>query len=217
MKHFVLLAVLLAACSGKKGEISGVGPYHFGTHPTTRAAVYDGICQPTELTDGRKATWCFALKPVKIGKHVADVDAYFLGQESEANAKLPEKERKPALEKMPLIEVQFKVRGCVETEAEQWLRERFGPPDVSQAKGAMVVWHNSFIWVGAFLPSEPARCLIHFLPTSESAEIQRIKEKAAGGSSTPPPSTEAGSATSSAPPATAGSAETATGSVGSAQ
>lgn len=85
-----------------------------------------------------------------------------------------------ALEKMPLIEVQFKVRGCVESEAEQFLRERFGPPDVKQSKGALTVWQNPFMWVGAFIPSEPGRCLIHFLPMSEAAEIERIKAKADG-------------------------------------
>jgi hypothetical protein len=118
----------LAACDRKKGQPVGIGNYKFGH--TTRANIYDGICQPTELNDGRKATWCFALPPVKIGQRVADVDAYFLGQETEGNAKLPEKERKPALEKMPLLEVQFKIRGCVESEAEQWIRQRFGPQAV---------------------------------------------------------------------------------------
>jgi hypothetical protein len=170
----------LAACDRKKGQPVGIGNYKFGH--TTRANIYDGICQPTELNDGRKATWCFALPPVKIGQRVADVDAYFLGQETEGNAKLPEKERKPALEKMPLLEVQFKIRGCVESEAEQWIRQRFGPQDVKQSKGALAVWQNDFVWIGAFLPSEQAKCLIHFLPVGESAEIQRIKEKAGGGS-----------------------------------
>ena len=226
MKRAMLLVAMLAldACKAGKPEVNGIGPYHYGAHPTTRAAIYDGICQPTELNDGRKATWCFALAPIKVGKRVAEVDAYFLGQETADNAKLPEKDRKPALEKMPLIEVQFKVRGCVEAEAEQWLRERFGPPDTSQGHGALEVWHNHFIWVGAFLPSEPGRCLIHILPTSEAAEIERIKAKASGGStsdsgSAAPTSTgsaaatDTGSATAtgSATPGSAGTGTTATG------
>jgi hypothetical protein len=207
MKRLAVLLVVLAACEGKS-EISGIGPYRFGTNPTTRAAVYDGICQPTELTDGRKATWCFALKPIKVGNRAADVDAYFLGQETEANAKLPEKERKPALEKMPLIEVQFKVRGCVEADTDQWLRTHLRmTPDPKQSHGALEVFQNKFIWVGAIMPSEPGRCLIHILPMSEAAEIARIKAKVAGGNAPPPSANQPnGSATDTAGSA-AGSAK----------
>ncbi|HUS33013.1 MAG TPA: hypothetical protein VMZ53_31135 [Kofleriaceae bacterium] len=204
-----MLVVALAAfagamfvgCKPRKTEPNGVANYRFGK--TTRANIFEGICQPTELTDGRKATWCFALPPLKVAKRVAEVDAYFLGQETEANSKLPEKDRRPALEKMPLIEVQFKVRGCVESEAENFLRERFGPPDVKQSKGALTVWQNSFMWVGAFLPSEPGRCLIHFLPMSEAAEIARIKAKAAGGAPTPEPTTPSTAPSTETPPPTA--------------
>lgn len=152
-----LLLVVLAACNGRKGEISGIGPYRFGK--TTRGNVHDGVCQPTELTDGRKATWCFALPPIKVGKRIAEVDAYFAGTDDQA----------------PLIEVQLKVRGCVEQEAEQWMRERFGPP--IETKGTREYWKNSFLWAGAFLPSEPGRCMIHFLPIAENGEIERIKNK----------------------------------------
>jgi len=175
----LLLVVAAAAACGRKAEVNGIGPYNFAH--TTRAAVHDGVCQPTELTDGRKATWCFALPPIKVGKRVAEVDAYFLGQEPQDSA-APEA-RKAAQEKLPLIEVQLKVRGCVESEAEQWMRERFGPPDMKQTRGALEVWQNHFIWAGALLPSEPGRCLIHLLPLSEAAEIARIKAKAAGGDS----------------------------------
>lgn len=157
MKRAALLLVVLAACSGRKGEISGIGPYRFGT--TVRGNIHDGVCQPTELTDGRKATWCFALPPIKVGKRIAEVDAYFAGTDDKA----------------PLIELQLKVRGCVENDAEQWMRERFGPP--IETKGTREYWKNSFLWAGAFLPSEPGRCLIHFLPISENGEIERIKNK----------------------------------------
>ena len=53
-----------AACEGRKPEVSGLGPYKFGS--STRAQIKSGVCQPTELSDGRKATWCFALPPVKV-------------------------------------------------------------------------------------------------------------------------------------------------------
>ena len=159
MKRAVLLLALVAlgACDAKTGGPTGLGRYVFGQ--TTRAKVHDGICQVTDLNDGRKATWCFALPPIKVNKRVAEVDAYFLGSEDTA----------------PLIEVQLKVRGCVEDEAERWMRERFGPP--IENKATREYWKNSFLWAAAFLPSEPGRCIIHLLPLSENAEIERLKSE----------------------------------------
>jgi len=171
-------ALAMTSCEARKAEPSGIGHLRFGS--TTRANVHQAVCQPTELTDGRKATWCFALPPIKVGKRVAEVDAYFLGTEPPA---LPEDaskeqrdERKKLQEGLPLIEVQLKVRGCDEYEAEQWINQRFGKPDVD-SKPTRKYWHNSFVWIAAILPSEPGRCLIHFLPISENAEIERLKQK----------------------------------------
>jgi hypothetical protein len=120
--------------------------------------IHDGQCNPTDLSDGRKAIWCFALPPFKVGKRVAEVDAYFLGTDKSA----------------PLIELQLKVRGCNEDEVERWMRERFGPP--IETKSTREYWKNSFMWMAALLPQEPGRCVIHFLPLSENAEIARIKQ-----------------------------------------
>jgi hypothetical protein len=177
VKRALVLLLVLAACDGRKGEPRGLGPYQFGK--MTRASIHDGVCQPTELTDGRKATWCFALPPIKVYKRVAEVDAYFLGSEPPAlppDATPQQKaERKDALAQLPLIEVQLKVRGCVEDELDRWMRERFGPP--IETKSTREYWKNSFLWAAAFVPSEPGRCLVHFLPLSENAEIDRIKQK----------------------------------------
>ena len=155
MRWLVLVAALVAC--GKEPEPSGIGPYIFGK--TTVASIHDGNCQPTELRDGRKVVWCMALPPFKVGKHAAEVYAYFGGTEPSS----------------PLIELQLSVRGCVEDEAERWLRERFGPP--IENKPTREYWKNSFMWIGAKLPSEPGRCLIHFLPLSENQEIDRIKQE----------------------------------------
>lgn len=160
MKRLLVLAAF-AACNPKPAEPSGIGSYRFGH--TTRGSIHDGICQPTDLNDGRKATWCFALPPIKVGKRTAEVDAYFLGTSNDA----------------PLIEVQMKVRGCVEEEASQWLRARFGPP--IESKGNREYWKNSFLWIGAFLPDQPGRCIFHFLPLSENAEIDRLKQSGSTG------------------------------------
>ncbi len=163
----------LVGCEGRKAEPRGIGNYKFGR--TTRAQIHDGVCQPTELTDGRKATWCFALPPGPAGKGVAEGDAYFLGTEPQGLDQMTKEQREQALSALPLIEVQLKVRGCVEDETERWMRERFGPP--IESKSTRVYWKNSFLWAAAFLPSEPGRCLIHFLPLSENGEIERIKQK----------------------------------------
>ena len=155
MKWLVVLA--LVACGSKDPEYTGVGPYRF-SH-TTRKDIHDGVCQPTDLSDGRKATWCFALPPFKIGKSNAEVDLYFLGTEPTA----------------PLIEIQLKVRGCHEDELEQWLRTNFGAPIESRPQRAY--WKNSFLWIGALMPSDPGRCLVHVLPLLENAEIDRVKQQ----------------------------------------
>lgn len=149
----------LSACSGKKkNTVSGVGKYTFTK--TTLKDAHDGNCQPTQLEDGRMATWCFALPPYKLGKQtVADVDLYFDGQTPDAK----------------LIEIQMKIRGCQEAEVESWMRAAFGPP--IESKSTRVYWKNEYLWAAALLPSEPARCLVHLLPLSENAEIERIKQK----------------------------------------
>ena len=63
MKTLLLIVAMLAAagCDEKKPEFAGVGKWRFG-HSTLKAA-REGVCQPTDLTDGRKATWCFAQTP----------------------------------------------------------------------------------------------------------------------------------------------------------
>ena len=156
-----LIAVALASpgCSGRAPEHDGIGNWRF---PHTRLQdIKDGLCQPSDLSDGRKATWCFAQPPIRIGregKTSAEVDLYFLGTEPSA----------------PLIEIQLKVRGCHEDELEPWLRTGFGAPIDTRPQRAY--WKNSFLWIGALMPSEPGRCLVHVLPLSENAEIGRIKQ-----------------------------------------
>jgi hypothetical protein len=157
LRSLVGIACLLGlACSGHEPEPSGVGRWRFGH--TTRNDVTGGICQPADLNDGRKGTWCFAQTPFRIGKRTADVDLYFLGTEPTA----------------PLIELQLKIRGCHEDELDQWMRSAFGPP--IETKATRGYWKNSFLWAAALMPSEPGRCLVHFLPLAENAEIARIKQ-----------------------------------------
>lgn len=181
MMRAALLAaavLALAACEGAQPQAAGLGMYKLGH--TTRADLKVGVCQPTELTDGRKATWCFALTPIKVGQHTADVDAYFLGTDPPLLPESPTDEarveRRKELAKEPLIELQLKIRGCVETEVEQWMRQRYGGADADSA-GNHLYWHNDFMWAMAEVPSEAGRCVIHFLPVIETAEIVRLKQK----------------------------------------
>ena len=152
-----LLAAGLAsgACS-RDPEYDGIGNWRF-THTTLKDAT-GGLCQPTDLNDGRRGTWCFAQPPIRIGGRTAEVDLYFLGTEPTAR----------------LIEIQLKVRGCREDELDHWLRAAFGPP--IQTRPTRGYWKNSFLWAAALMPSEPGRCRVHLLPLSENAEIDRIKQ-----------------------------------------
>jgi hypothetical protein len=182
----VVLAGALGACKRHKSEPNGLGSYRFGH--TTLATLNNNPnmtsqmshCEPTELSDGRKATWCYALNPIKVGDRTADVDAYFLGSEPPllaAGATEDQKnERLAQLGKMPLIEVQLKIRGCIETQVEQWMRQRYGGA-LPESKGTKVFWLNSFMWAMAELPSEPGRCVVHMLPATETSEITRLKSK----------------------------------------
>jgi hypothetical protein len=162
MKRALLLVLVavIGACDTKQGSITGLGPYVFGH--TTRGSIHNGVCQATDLNDGRKATWCFGLPPLKVGKRTAEVDAYFLGTSNDA----------------PLIELQLKIRGCVEDEADQWMRERFGAPIATEHNKEF--WKNDIFWAGAWLPNEPGRCIIHLLPLSENSEIDRLRHAEKG-------------------------------------
>ncbi|HEY0191329.1 MAG TPA: hypothetical protein VGC42_09430 [Kofleriaceae bacterium] len=160
MSRALRLAILglglgLAACNSEP-EFAGIGPWRFGH--TTLGNVKEGVCQPTDLMDGRKGTWCFAQRPFKIGSSTTEIDLYFLGTEKTA----------------PLIEIQLKVRGCHEDQVDQWMRTAFGPP--IENKPTRGYWKNSFLWAAAMMPSEPGRCLVHLLPLTENAEIDRVKQ-----------------------------------------
>lgn len=152
----LLACVACLACKGKAPEPSGVGPWTFTR--STLGDVKGGLCQPADLNDGRKGTWCFAQTPFRIGGSTAEVDLYFLGSEKTAK----------------LIEIQLKVRGCHEDALDQWMRAAFGPP--IETRSTRSYWKSSFLWAAAMMPSEPGRCLVHLLPLSENAEIDRIKQ-----------------------------------------
>jgi hypothetical protein len=157
MRGLLLLAVL-AACEAKRGEPSGIGHWRFG-HTTAGDAKKEGLCDKTTASDGRNVTWCHQMPPLKITNRNTSVDIYFEGHEDSGK----------------MIEIQLNVQGCIEDDLDRWLRSAFGPPKETRATRAY--WQNSFMWIAALMPSQPGRCLIHFLPLSEQSEIDRIKGK----------------------------------------
>lgn len=153
----IAVIVGTGACGNKEPEFAGVGKYRFGH--TTRADIKEGVCQPTPIDDGkRQATWCFALPAYRIANRAAEVELYFDGTTGEA----------------PLIEIQLKVRGCLEQDLETWLRTAFGPPIETREK--RFYYKNTFLWAAALIPSEPGRCRVHLLPNSEQAQIAKVKQ-----------------------------------------
>jgi len=156
MRAILVLAVLALGCEGKQ-EFAGIGPYTFTR--TTVADVTQGICQPTTLDDGRAATWCHQLRGINVAGSPTEVHLYFGGTDKTSK----------------LIEIQLMVRGCNEEALDRWMSEQFGPAiDRRTSRG---YWKNSFLWAAALMPSEAGRCLVHLLPPSEAAEIDRIKKK----------------------------------------
>lgn len=143
----------LSGCE-RHPEFSGVGPWSV---TKTRRKDATGICQPTELPDGRAGTWCFRQKPFGIAKKAAEVDLYFAGNEPSA----------------PVIELQLKIRGCIEEDVEVWLRQNFGAPTEQRAN--RMYYRTSKMFLAAFLPQDPGRCVLRMFPLSEGAEIERIK------------------------------------------
>jgi len=156
----VVVGAILAtgACKNSSPEFAGVGKYRFGH--TVLDDIGDGVCQPTTIDDGaRQATWCFALPAYKIANRVAEVELYFDGPPSKKDA--------------PLIEIQLKVRGCLENDLETWMRTSFGPP--IETREDRFYYKNSFLWAAALIPSDPGRCRVHLLPLSEQGQIAKVK------------------------------------------
>ena len=152
-----MAAVALAGCKVGDSGYSGIGPYRVGHTKLKHAR---GRCEPTDLPDGRKGTWCYLNPTLGIAGRPADVDLYFLGTEPDA----------------PVIEIQLQVRGCDEGGTKAWLQTSFGAPFVDSPTWS--AWRNKHVYVIGELPSDPGRCLVRLLPRSEEAEFERLKAKA---------------------------------------
>lgn len=144
------LAMLAAAGCSRKPELGGIGPYNVNKLTLAKAT---GRCDPTDLPDGRKGTWCYAQPKLAIAGMNADVDLYFAGTEPTS----------------PVIEVQFQIAGCKDERLLSWLKRNFGAP--SEERPLKVFWDKPALYlVGELGP----RCLVRVLPRSEAAEYQRL-------------------------------------------
>lgn len=150
--------VTVVACKAEKPQYAGIGPYDV---KRTKLKDASGRCDPTDLPDGRKGSWCSLQPQLSVGGRPADVDLYFLGVEPSA----------------PLIEIQLEVRGCHDDALGLWLRKSFGDP--LEDHGTWVAWQNGNIDVIAVMPSDPGRCRVRVFPRSESAEVARVKAQLA--------------------------------------
>jgi hypothetical protein len=155
MKPALVLGVLgVVACASPPPEYDGIGIWKV-SKTTLKDAT--GRCEPTDLPDGRKGSFCFGQTPIKLAGAMTEIDLYFDGTEPTSK----------------LIEEQLKVRGCREEQTLAFLRRLFGQP--SDTKGAKVFWQNRYVFVVATAPSEPAQCLIRLFPLSEKSEIEKMK------------------------------------------
>ncbi len=147
----------LPGCDRRDRSYAGIGTYQVGK---TTLADASGRCEPTELPDERKGTWCYLQPALTIASRPADVDLYFLGETPDA----------------PMIELQLDVRGCEPDRLSLWLRERFGAPRTSTPTWS--AWENRKLYLIAESPTDTSRCLIRVLPRSEQAEFERLRTKA---------------------------------------
>ena len=156
MKRALALAGLVA-CSAAPAEPAGVGSWD-----VTRTHKKDatGRCEPTDLPDGRKGTWCYLQPPLKLGDQSAQVDLYFGGTGDDA----------------PLVEEQLKIAACDLDKLDTWGRTSFGAPMGHGDAGTF--WKNRYALV-ALVPVG-SQCLVRVLPLSEQAEFDRISGITAG-------------------------------------
>ena len=157
-----------AGCS-RKTEYAGLGPWH-----VKRTVLRDatGRCEPTDLPDGRKGTWCYGQPGLRLGGQDASVDLYFGGTTPDAK----------------LVELQLQFRGCKDDQLGSWVRQTFGAP--YEEHGRRALFKNTGAFVVADLPESPGRCTLHMLPRSEAAEVARLAAQAdarAKAMAAPPP------------------------------
>jgi hypothetical protein len=167
------LALLAAACQ----RPAAPGAASLGGWDVERATlrqVTDGRCDPTTLTDGRGAVWCYALPGPRMGSGAAKVDVYFSAGGAAGSAV-----GSAANLDAPLIELQLSVPVCRAVEVDRYLRDRLGNP-VASGRGH-AYWETGAMLVAAALPDRDGSCLVRAFPRRERAEYDKVKAAA------PPP------------------------------
>jgi hypothetical protein len=147
------------ACKAEPAEPAGVGAWDVTRSTLAEAS---GRCEPTDLPDGRKGTWCYMQPALEVGGQAAQVDLYFGGREPSS----------------PLIELQLKVVACDSDKVDAWARTAFGTP--TTGPGGATFFGNRYMNI-ALVRAPGSRCLVRIFPVSEQAEFERVKREAAGG------------------------------------
>ncbi len=153
-----LVAGLVASLAGgceRKQQPAGIGPYHVQKLTLAKAP---GRCDPTDLPDGRKGTWCYAQPKIGVAGMNADVDLYFGSTDPSSK----------------VIEIQLQIRACKPGPLAMWLKTNFGAP--VEERATKTFWENANVYVVGELPSESGRCLVRVLPRTETAEYERLRQ-----------------------------------------
>ncbi len=153
MRPLLALGVV-AACSSAPAQPAGVGEWD-----VTRTTLADasGRCDPIDLEDGRKGTWCSFQPALKVGAQTAAIDLYFGGAD-------------PA---SPVIEIQLQVKACRTEDFHAWMKTSFGNP--LEFKGTRFLWENRYLMIAADMPGSASRCTARIFPRAEQAMYDRIK------------------------------------------
>lgn len=147
----MLVGLVVGACSAAPAEPAGVGRWD-----VTRTQLHDasGRCEPTDLPDGRKGTYCFMQPALGVAGQNAQVDLYFGGVAPES----------------PLIELQLKINVCDPEKLDAWARTTFGT--AAEHHADRTLWKNRYLY--ALLLPAGAHCRFSVLPLSEDREARRI-------------------------------------------
>ena len=161
MLVLVLSFSVLAACGDKKDkEHVGVKKLKVTTTTLkdTREPTPEGRCLASDLTDGRKGTWCTGLVGMKVRDNSAKIDLWFEGEAADSK----------------IVEIQLIVGACKQESLQAWLTTEFGAwksLDENQAR-----WENENLLMAAFLPlaDDKLTCIVRMFPTREKALFETV-------------------------------------------
>ena len=127
--------------SGKQAEASGVGPYHFGHTDARQRSTTASASRPSSPTAARRrgASRCRRSRSASASPRSTRTSSARADNDRAAD-RVPAQSPRLRRGRGRAVDA----RAVRSADREQATRE---------------YWKNSFLWVGAFLPSEPGRCI----------------------------------------------------------